>query len=390
MVLVPRSFFPNTLSMKSILFIRSQVMAPYTGADLSMFDRARLLLDQFPQEFQFQCAGSYCQAQQHGTLQLLRNLQLDPVLTEHEIISYEFQKISVRLFPCQSPVASSQEIEKILTAISFDVLFYDARDISSILASHDLSKKIAFLTENGFLRPADASRHPQGVEVVSYFASQPTVVVATQFLQSQLQSAWNVESHRYVETINVEKFSDLTQSRGQYISCLHPYSHKGIALLLALAELLPERLFLVAAGAGADYRAWKPILEKIPNIHLHPFVTQVESIFRESSIVLVPSICEDNFPRVVMEALASGRPVLASNRGGISEALGDGGLLLPVESIPALTPYPKASLAHWKESLETLSNENTYRFWKENALLRANEYRTQRDADLKRFVIDLL
>ncbi len=46
--------------------------------------------------------------------------------------------------------------------------------------------------------------------------------------------------------------------------------------------------------------------------------TQVRQIFESSSIALVPSLWE-NFPTVILEAMAAGCPVVASNRGGIPE-----------------------------------------------------------------------
>jgi glycosyltransferase involved in cell wall biosynthesis len=42
-----------------------------------------------------------------------------------------------------------------------------------------------------------------------------------------------------------------------------------------------------------------------------------------SDVVVVPSICFDSFPRTVLEAMACGRPVIASKFGGASEAVVD-------------------------------------------------------------------
>jgi glycosyltransferase involved in cell wall biosynthesis len=40
--------------------------------------------------------------------------------------------------------------------------------------------------------------------------------------------------------------------------------------------------------------------------------------------VLVPSICFDALPRIVLEAMAAARPVIATHYGGASEAIVDG------------------------------------------------------------------
>jgi glycosyltransferase involved in cell wall biosynthesis len=52
----------------------------------------------------------------------------------------------------------------------------------------------------------------------------------------------------------------------------------------------------------------------IPNEHLPPY-------YNSADLVIVPSIHEEGYGRVIMESLSCGVPVLASNRGGIPEVL---------------------------------------------------------------------
>jgi glycosyltransferase involved in cell wall biosynthesis len=52
----------------------------------------------------------------------------------------------------------------------------------------------------------------------------------------------------------------------------------------------------------------------IQNEHLSPY-------YNSADLVIVPSIHEEGFGRVIMESISCGVPVLASNRGGIPEAL---------------------------------------------------------------------
>jgi glycosyltransferase involved in cell wall biosynthesis len=52
----------------------------------------------------------------------------------------------------------------------------------------------------------------------------------------------------------------------------------------------------------------------IPNEQLPPY-------YNSADLVIVPSIHEEGYGRVIMESLSCGVPVLASNRGGIPEAL---------------------------------------------------------------------
>jgi spore coat protein SA len=55
---------------------------------------------------------------------------------------------------------------------------------------------------------------------------------------------------------------------------------------------------------------------------------QLAQIFSECYIYAAPSVWNDPFPLAILEALASGLPVVASRRGGIPEAFEDGGGIL--------------------------------------------------------------
>jgi glycosyltransferase involved in cell wall biosynthesis len=60
--------------------------------------------------------------------------------------------------------------------------------------------------------------------------------------------------------------------------------------------------------------------------------------FRRSMIGLVPSICPDACPTVVMEAMAAGIPVIGSRTGGIPDLVSDGinGILVAPDDINGL------------------------------------------------------
>jgi len=83
----------------------------------------------------------------------------------------------------------------------------------------------------------------------------------------------------------------------------------------------------------------KSDIELPANVTLHPFV-QHDLLFRQlkkSAICVVPSFFE-NSPNIVYEAMAAGKPVVASCVGGIPELVLDGetGFLVPPGDPPAL------------------------------------------------------
>jgi spore coat protein SA len=63
---------------------------------------------------------------------------------------------------------------------------------------------------------------------------------------------------------------------------------------------------------------------------------QISQYMSSSSLFVCPSIWNDPFPLVVLEAMGAGLPVLAFNRGGIPEAVGSDEFLCKLESADAL------------------------------------------------------
>lgn len=51
---------------------------------------------------------------------------------------------------------------------------------------------------------------------------------------------------------------------------------------------------------------------------------EIKEVYACADIVLVPSLCFDAFPRIVLEAMASGKPVIGTCYGGASEVIIDG------------------------------------------------------------------
>ena len=60
----------------------------------------------------------------------------------------------------------------------------------------------------------------------------------------------------------------------------------------------------------------------------------MRSVYARSRLVLVPSQCDEAWGRIVTEAQISGVPALASDAGGLPEAVGPGGILMPRNAPP--------------------------------------------------------
>lgn len=61
------------------------------------------------------------------------------------------------------------------------------------------------------------------------------------------------------------------------------------------------------------------------------------AVYQSADIFVAPSVWQEPFGKVILEAMACGLPVIASNRGGIPEVVGGAGILLDPEDLPTLS-----------------------------------------------------
>jgi len=98
---------------------------------------------------------------------------------------------------------------------------------------------------------------------------------------------------------------------------------KGLVPLLESLKSWNQNINLVIIGSGPLESKIKEISLKYKNVKFTGVVNQdnLGIYYSGSEILIVPSISEEGFGRVILEALACGTPVIGANRGAISEAI---------------------------------------------------------------------
>lgn len=157
--------------------------------------------------------------------------------------------------------------------------------------------------------------------------------------------------------IDLEKFpSSYTagQSYALYFGRIEKV--KGLEVLLDAIELIPDNIKIFIAGEGEYKNEMLGRIEKSDvlrkRIQYIGFLKgqELSNAIQQAKFVIVPSIWYETFGLTVVEAMASSKPVIGSNIGGISEIIEDG------ETGYLVFPNNKEQLA---ERIETLYNDNS-------------------------------
>lgn len=108
---------------------------------------------------------------------------------------------------------------------------------------------------------------------------------------------------------------------------------KGVSELLETAKLLDPKIKIVIVGDGPMADSIKSQELGIKNLIFKGKVNNVDLplYYNAADVLVVPSVHEEGFGRVILEALSCGLPVIGSNRGAIPEAIDNSvGILIDV------------------------------------------------------------
>ncbi|HEY5378446.1 MAG TPA: glycosyltransferase, partial [Pseudolabrys sp.] len=113
------------------------------------------------------------------------------------------------------------------------------------------------------------------------------------------------------------------------------------------------------------------------NVTVRPPAKGADAIYGSTKVLLAPSRYQEAWGRVASEAQINGIPVLASNRGGLPEAVGPGGVCLDYD----------APIELWASHLQAMWNDEAYyAALSEKALAHAARIEFQPETIVSRFV----
>jgi surfactin synthase thioesterase subunit/glycosyltransferase involved in cell wall biosynthesis len=170
--------------------------------------------------------------------------------------------------------------------------------------------------------------------------------------------------HLPISLLEPREFPDLGNFDSPFVTLANPCAVKGISIFLELADRMPGALFAAVPTWGTNAADLARLRERGNVSILDPF-DNIDDLFRQTRVLLVPSLWAEARSRIVVEAMACGIPVIASDIGGIPEAKLGVPYLFPVnpivrykhavdENMAPVAEVPPQDTGPWQTALERL------------------------------------
>lgn len=154
----------------------------------------------------------------------------------------------------------------------------------------------------------------------------------------------------------------------RFITMINPVPCKGLDIVIELIHQMPNTSFLLVEGwttlqqEGVD-------ISHFPNVKVLPKQPNLDEVFQQSKLLLMPSQWEEAFGRVIVEAALWKVPTIGSNRGGIPEAIGEeGGVVVDSDNVDqwinAISDllhqdkYIRLGMSAYRNAVQRFTNKN--------------------------------
>ncbi len=194
------------------------------------------------------------------------------------------------------------------------------------------------------------------------------ILTSSKYLKSYIEKWGGLDSFvACVPVYGLPPFPPLGSWDNLYVTMINPSNIKGLPIFLELARRFREVMF-AAVPTWATNAADRSACALLPNVTLLQPSENIDEIFKQTRILLVPSLWGEAFGLVVVEAMLRGIPVLASNVGGLIEAKLGVDYSLPVHRIETyekrrdenrlpIPVIPDQNVDAWDATLRNLLND---------------------------------
>jgi glycosyltransferase involved in cell wall biosynthesis len=221
---------------------------------------------------------------------------------------------------------------------------------------------------------------------IAPFKDCDAITVPSRFAASYYRRTLGIACDVLPNLVNLDRVRPETCDP-RFVVFVNPTLEKGVYVFARIADELgrrrPDIPLLVVEGRGTE----KTLVDCGIDLRGHGNVSVMahtpdpRQFWSVTRLCLLPSLWWENQPLIAVEAMLNGIPVIGSDRGGIPETLGDGGVVLglPPRLTPSTRELPTAEeVAPWVKAIIALWDDSVaHGNLRERAFREANRWRPE-------------
>lgn len=311
-----------------VLVLKPFLVAKTNGGEISLIERLRLLESWGAKIF---VRIAYPSSEKTTAINSLKDLGT-PLNEDHYFVDgirCEI-KFDEKFHPFNIDLQTSTEdfFRSKIAELHPDIVIAHYTDFFALTAAvkWNSSRSFILVTDDEYPRPEKLNQFPT---IGPFYKNIQNLLVASRFMKQSLKRElpW-AKTFRVPNLVGtLDLYSKAAESTAKdYWLFVNPIPVKGLDFVLELANDLRSEKFLFVGNWQSEHPPFLP-----PNIHFIPRKKNLLEAFARAKALLMPSVWQEAFGRLPLEAMSARVPVFTSDRGALPETVGDGGLVLPLE-----------------------------------------------------------
>ncbi|WP_338555612.1 glycosyltransferase family 4 protein [Paenibacillus sp. KS-LC4] len=303
--------------------------------------------------------------------------EIEVISSSPEVSVFQLKGVAVHAVKVRAAMDSARLKNYLIRQIEDfapDRILISTEDVGHVLleaAVNHAASKVVYLARTTLYLPFGPDCFIEAPDKTELLRKAAAIVVVGDYLKDYMWQWAKLKA----EVLPISLFGDgpfpnYGNFEQGYVAMVNPCAYKGISIFLELARSFPELSFAAIPTWGTTSEDMKALLE-LKNVRIFDPVDDMNKLFCQTRVMLVPSLWAEAKSRTIVEAMLRGIPVLASDVGGNPEAKLGVEYVLPVNPIKGykqavderslpVSDIPEQPMQPWQEALGRLLSDRKH------------------------------